>query len=431
MTGATGGTTHISATTVALSETINAVNDAPIVAQAIIDQNATQGTAFNFSFVVGTFSDVDGDTLSYTATKDDGSALPSWLTFTPATRTFSGTPGSGDVGTLAVKVTASDGALSASDTFNIVVGNTNDAPVIQNVGGTAFVAEDSSGLLQALNAIVSDADGDTLTMTVSVAHGALTPSAAILAAIANHTLSSSDTNGSDGTLSVTGSASAIAAAIQGGITYAPTANYNGADALDVAISDGQVTTHASVAINVSAANDAPVATGGATLAAINEDTANPAGATVTSLFSANFSDAADNVPGGSSANSFVGIAISSYTVDAGKGAWQYSTDGTNWNPLNAATLATAITLKSTDFLRFVPVANYNGPATALSANLIESGPTITSGATLDLTGATGGATHISSATVALSHTITAVNDAPTSRPSRLLHTARPNKPAFR
>ena len=65
-----------------------------------------------------------------------------------------------------------------------------------------------------------------------------------------------------------------------------------------------------------------------------------------------------------------------------------------------------------DLLRFVPAANYNGAATALSANLIESGQAITSGATLDLTGATGGTTHISSATVALSETINAVNDAP-------------------
>ena len=124
---------------------------------------------------------------------------------------------------------------------------------------------------------------------------------------------------------------------------------------------------------------------------------------------------ADNVPGGSSADSFAGIAISGYTADASKGTWQYSTDGTNWNPLNAATLAAAITLKTSDFLRFVPAANYNGPATALSASLIETGSTITSGATIDLTGATGGATHISSATVALSETINAVNDAPWSR----------------
>src|SRR5262249_1784165 len=149
-----------------LTFTITGTNDAPVVAQAIADQNATQGSAFNFQFLANTFSDVDGDALAYTATKDDGSALPGWLTFTAATRTFTGTPGSGDVGTLAVKVTASDGSLAASDTFNIVVGNTNDPPVIQNVGGTVLVAEDGSVLLQAPSAIVTDADGDTLTMTV-------------------------------------------------------------------------------------------------------------------------------------------------------------------------------------------------------------------------------------------------------------------------
>ena len=72
----------------------------------------------------------------------------------------------------------------------------------------------------------------------------------------------------------------------------------------------------------------------------------------------------------------------------------------------------ALTLNASDMLRFVPAANYNGSATALSANLIESGQTITSGATINLTGATGGTTHISSGTVALSETINSVNDAP-------------------
>ena len=399
-----------------LTFTITGTNDAPIVAQAIADQNATQGSAFSFSFVSNTFSDVDGDTLSYTVTKDDGSALPSWLTFTAATRTFSGTPGSGDVGTLAVKVAASDGALSASDTFNIVVGNTNDAPVIQNVAGTTFVAEDSSVLLQAASAIVTDADNDTLTMTVNVAHGALTPSQAILDAIANHTLTSSDPDGSNGSLSVTGSASAIQAAIRSGITYAPTANFNGLDALGVSITDGQATTPATVNITVTAVNDAPVATGSATLGAINEDTANPPGATITSLFGGNFSDATDNQPpNGSLPNAFAGIAISNYTIDAAKGAWQYSHDnGNNWTALNTATPTTAITLSATDMLRFVPAANYNGPATALSANLLETGFAITTAATVNLTvTGTGGTTHISTTTVALSEPINAVNDAPT------------------
>src|SRR5207253_3134251 len=141
---------------------------------------------------------------------------------------------------------------------------------------------------------------------------------------------------------------------------------------------------------------APTTSGSATLAAINEDTAAPTGASVTSLFSGNFSDTTDTVTGGSSANTFAGIAISSYTVDASKGAWQYSTDGgTSWTALGAATTTTAITLNASDLLRFVPAANYNGAATALSANVIESGQTITSGTTINLTGATGGTTHIS------------------------------------
>ena len=134
---------------------------------------------------------------------------------------------------------------------------------------------------------------------------------------------------------------------------------------------------------VTAVNDAPVASGSATLAAINEDTAAPAGATVNSLFSGNLSDAADQVTGGSSANTFAGIAISSYTVDATKGNWQYSTNsGGSWTTLGSATTTTAITLDATAMLRFVPAANYNGSATALSANLIESGQSITNGAPL-------------------------------------------------
>ena len=75
-----------------------------------------------------------------------------------------------------------------SDTFNIAVGNTNDAPVIQGVGGTVTVAEDASVLLQAPLAQVTDADGDTLTMTLGVSGGRLTPSQAILDAIASHRL---------------------------------------------------------------------------------------------------------------------------------------------------------------------------------------------------------------------------------------------------
>ncbi|MCY2941407.1 MAG: tandem-95 repeat protein, partial [Planctomycetota bacterium] len=106
------------------------------------------------------------------------------------------------------------------------------------------------------------------------------------------------------------------------------------------------------------------------------------GATVASLFGANFSDSLDN-----SANTFAGVAVSSYTVDSAKGNWQYSSNGSTWSNLVSATSSAAITLKATDYLRFVPAANYNGQATALSANLIETGgAAITSGATVNLSG---------------------------------------------
>ena len=98
-------------------------NAAPTVATAIPDQTATAGTAFNYAFPDATFTDADGDTLTYTATKSDDTALPSWLSFTAAERAFSGTPQAADVETVSVKVTASDGnSGSVSDTFDIVVG---------------------------------------------------------------------------------------------------------------------------------------------------------------------------------------------------------------------------------------------------------------------------------------------------------------------
>ena len=88
------------------------------------------GTALSYAFPANTFADTDaGDTLTYTATQSDDSALPSWLSFAAATRMFSGTPTAADVGTVSVKVTARDGnGGSVSDTFDIVVSAAATAP---------------------------------------------------------------------------------------------------------------------------------------------------------------------------------------------------------------------------------------------------------------------------------------------------------------
>lgn len=129
----------------ATSDTFNIVvgtaaptNNPPRVANPIPNQTASAGTRFSYTFPANTFSDSDaGDSLSYLATKADGTALPAWLTFTPGTRTFSGTPRAGHVGTLMVKVTATDGdRASVSDNLNITVSGSTVQPSHRPGAGT-------------------------------------------------------------------------------------------------------------------------------------------------------------------------------------------------------------------------------------------------------------------------------------------------------
>ena len=107
--------------TIYVNITVTDVNESPVVGIGAPSQGTNAGHAFSYTFPATTFSDEDGDTLTYTATKEHGAALPSWLTFTAATRTFSGTPASVDVGTVSVKVTASDNMFPVSDVFSIRV----------------------------------------------------------------------------------------------------------------------------------------------------------------------------------------------------------------------------------------------------------------------------------------------------------------------
>ena len=125
-----------------VSVTINAINDAPVVANAIADQSVDEDNAWSFTVPSNTFSDVDSATLTLSATLGDGSALPSWLTFNASTGAFSGTPPQDYNGAIDLKVTASDGSLSVSDTFTLTVNAVNDPAVITGTA-TGAVTEDS------------------------------------------------------------------------------------------------------------------------------------------------------------------------------------------------------------------------------------------------------------------------------------------------
>lgn len=142
------------------------VNNPPTVNQMIADQQAMEDQLFSFVFDENTFSDPNEDALTYTATLSDDTALPAWLSFTPSTRTFSGTPTMSDVGTLRVKVTATDpGTLAIADQFDLAIIEVNDPPVLGTIGDKE--GDELSEL--SFTASATDPEGNSLTYTLDAA----------------------------------------------------------------------------------------------------------------------------------------------------------------------------------------------------------------------------------------------------------------------
>ena len=131
-------------------------NSAPAVSIPIADQAAQEDSAFTFIVAADAFSDpAAGDTLIYTAEQ-----MPAWLSFNAETRTFSGTPLQAHVGSVEVRVVATDsGGLSAEDTFTLTVANVNDAPVV-TAADVAVLRNEAVAASTLFS--VSDADADSI-----------------------------------------------------------------------------------------------------------------------------------------------------------------------------------------------------------------------------------------------------------------------------
>jgi hypothetical protein len=102
-------------------DSLKHTNFIPYLANQIPNQTDTVGVLFSYIIPDTTFVDDDGNnTLTYTATLSNGGALPSWLSFNPGTRTFSGTPATAE--TIGLKVIATDTAnANVSCVFNLLV----------------------------------------------------------------------------------------------------------------------------------------------------------------------------------------------------------------------------------------------------------------------------------------------------------------------
>jgi large repetitive protein len=205
--------------TATVTVTVNAVNDAPVVDTPLPAQTGVDSAPVSFP-VAGNFSDLDNDTLSFTAT-----GLPPGLSISP-TGVISGTltagasqGGPNGDGIYTVSVTASDGnGGTVTTTFTYTV--TNPGPTAAN--DSATTPEDTPVTIPVL-ANDSDPDGDLLTVT-----------------------SATSPNGT------------VVINPEGTITFTPAPNFNGPTTITYAISDGNGgTSTATVNVTVGAVNDAP------------------------------------------------------------------------------------------------------------------------------------------------------------------------------
>lgn len=238
------------------------VNDPPTVNVPVPDQTATKNAAYNYTFPANTFADQDvGATHTYTATLSGGAALPSWLHFDSNTRTFSGTPGNSDVGTITVKLTADDGqGGSVSDFFDMVVNNSNTAPTVIITPLSYSVTEQVALNLHGTGISLGDLDGDNLSVTLSVngTNNQLT------AAVGTTGVTITSGNGS-GSLILTGTAAQLNNLLAGNngssLTYRIAADTPVASlTLTISASDGSLTGNDTATLNITAVNDAPVNT---------------------------------------------------------------------------------------------------------------------------------------------------------------------------
>ena len=204
-----------SAVSTSFNLVVNAQNDAPTWS-AIPDQNLDDGD--NVVINLNTYaSDIDGDSLDYTATSC-GANLTCSITTNSLTVTASG--GAGNTASVTIEADDNNGGTN-SDTFDVTITTpANNAPTITAVDQTT--TEDNAIVVD-ISSWGNDADGDGLTYSVT-------------SCASNITCSISGTN----------------------LTLTPDSNHNGAThSITIKVDDGTDNNSDSFNLNVSAANDAP------------------------------------------------------------------------------------------------------------------------------------------------------------------------------
>jgi len=289
---------------------LSSANTAPVLTSI----GAQSSNEDNAKIITLAATDSEGDSLTYSASSDNGSVTASvsgsTLTLTPATNYF---------GSANITVTASDGVLSDSEVVVLTVNSVNDLPVftssasgsvqygnsldvtlsatdIETANSSIIFAVQGSNTSQ-VTALISGSTltltpvnnylGDT-TITVRATDGdsgstdqsyeltitAIPNTAPVLDAIGAQAtnedsakvinLSATDSEGNPLTYSASSDNGSVATSISGSaLTLTPAANYFGSANITVTVSDSLLTDSEIVVLTVNSDNDLPVFTSSA------------------------------------------------------------------------------------------------------------------------------------------------------------------------
>ncbi|MCD8531901.1 MAG: Ig-like domain-containing protein, partial [Saccharospirillaceae bacterium] len=192
----------------------SAGSNAPVM-NAVSAQTLDEDTTLN---VTVSATDADGDALSYSI-----ASAPAALGASISGTTLTIAPQANYNGTGSITVQVSDGSLTGSTSFNVTVNPVNDAPVFTSA--SSFNTANDTDLVITLTA--SDIDTASGSLVFSL---------------------------------VSADSARVSASLSGSIlTLTPVADTTGTTTVDVAVSDGALSTTQSISVNVlSANNQAPV-----------------------------------------------------------------------------------------------------------------------------------------------------------------------------
>ncbi|MDF1882929.1 hypothetical protein JHD49_03150, partial [Sulfurimonas sp. SAG-AH-194-C21] len=214
--------------TLSYTSTINVIDNPPTLA-AISNMNLAEDASPVTIQLAG--NDVNGDTLSYTASSSNTniarvSLVGNALTISPVANAS---------GTIQVTATVTASAKSASRTFTVSISAVNDAPVITTGFNTLNLLEDAPGF--AVNMNIGDIEGNTLSVSITSNNPAL------VSVTPNFASSLSSLSYAGKTLS---------------FNVGLGANAYGSATVTIQVSDGVASVTKSFIINVASVNDFPI-----------------------------------------------------------------------------------------------------------------------------------------------------------------------------